>query len=373
MTDRFGGDDEYRWHGRDFEDGRLGQRYIEWKYFNFFSDELAGLISFANACPQSTDFDPQIFARIYTRDSVEARVQSVSRSTVRLLDGIGVDFGRHGRLEQISEGRIRIRGALEGLAWDLEYERELPMVHPLRAASMTPTACGRSLNRVLPQSMDWQVLMPRARVTGTIAIDGVRLTVDTPGYCDSNWGAWVPIAPMWNWSQCSFVGEDGQPMALLVGDIRGRSRPGLVQVLGSDSSIGFEKGAYRIGLSSWQLDPDTAVLMPQRRRIRADNGSDTLEVDVSVMRNDLFFLPIPRWYLPDFFTVQQHVRYEGKLYCADGRVVVFDTVGFTEYSGLSLRKQLPLFIRRCLAEATERTRNLFGPNEGPRRRPRECQ
>jgi hypothetical protein len=87
----------------------------------------------------------------------------------------------------------RVQVKVEGDLVDLVFEAETPGWKPGSAVNYLP----------FPRynSMAWHVPVPRARVSGTIGIQGRRIEVEGHGYHDHNWGE-APFFHMvdnWNW------------------------------------------------------------------------------------------------------------------------------------------------------------------------------
>ncbi|MEU6560074.1 lipocalin-like domain-containing protein [Nocardia nova] len=86
-----------------------------------------------------------------------------------------------------------LRLAEDGLGFDLRFDNELPSWMPGRGE----THFGGG------DSFGWVVGAPRARVSGTVTIDGVRSEVTGRGYADHNWGVgdMRKIIERWHWGR----------------------------------------------------------------------------------------------------------------------------------------------------------------------------
>ncbi|MFF0636448.1 lipocalin-like domain-containing protein [Nocardia sp. NPDC004151] len=89
--------------------------------------------------------------------------------------------------------RHHVRLAEGGLAFELTFENETPAWMPGKGE--TRFAGG--------ESFGWMVGAPRARVHGTLEIDGRRSTVTGRGYADHNWGTgdMKRIIDRWHWGR----------------------------------------------------------------------------------------------------------------------------------------------------------------------------
>ncbi|NKY49864.1 lipocalin-like domain-containing protein [Nocardia vermiculata] len=86
-----------------------------------------------------------------------------------------------------------LRLAEDGLEFDLRFDNELPSWMP----GQGETHFGGG------DSFGWVVPAPRARVSGTVTIDGSRTEVTGRGYADHNWGVgdMRKIIDRWHWGR----------------------------------------------------------------------------------------------------------------------------------------------------------------------------
>jgi hypothetical protein len=155
--------------------------------------------------------------------------------------------------------------------------------------------------------MSWLVFMPRARVTGTLTVDGREYVVDAPGYHDHNWGEWIPTDALWNWAQFSTP-----RVALEVGDFIGKPI-GIVSVDLDGERTVFTHDQYTLVHTRWAWDVVNGLFYPVESLLTADNGSLRVQVtlraiDTAPLRGDL---PAP---LKDLIIYEQTARYSGAVW-----------------------------------------------------------
>ncbi len=107
--------------------------------------------------------------------------------------------------------------AEDGLVFDLRFHNEMPSWMP-----------GQGETRFDAQnSFGWAVGAPRARVTGTVEIDGAVLPATGRGYADHNWGVgdMKKIIDRWHWGRL----YDGE-YSLLFADVLTQPRRGAHEI-----------------------------------------------------------------------------------------------------------------------------------------------
>jgi hypothetical protein len=344
---------QMRWHCAEPCGGKLDQLYLEWKYFNIFDDRLRAMFSYVLPDPGQNEQTsaPFVYSRIYRSGCPHIFRSTEYQYGEITFDDKSIDLTCDSEtfIVQESEDVVRIRANLGDVSWDLKYERAgLPIIHNFRKKDVSPRLFGASLKRLLPEVLDWQIMLPRARVTGTITIEGTTHAVDTFGYSDSNWGEWIPVDPMWSWGHCSGL-LDGETYALMIGDIRNRERCGEVYLALEGAGVtSFDKQAaeYRLRASSWKFDEDMGTLTPWRHDLVAKNeAGDELEVRIEVQVDDVFHVPLPTMLLPDFLISQQQCCYAARG-TLKGRRVAFSSSGFYEHTGRYHDKYFPAFATR---------------------------
>ena len=318
-------DDAY--HYAAWADGSHDAAYTEWWYFNVVDPArgVRAIFSYFVANPDSV----LELARIQV-----VAVAYTATGTVTAIDAYPPDaFSASAQqadvvigectIEVLDDDTYRIAGAsLDGrLAWDLVY---------VRAASSWFAADRMPVGRLGWERMSWLVYMPRARVSGWLAVDGRVAELDAAGYHDHNWGEWIPTDALWSWAQYS-----NPDLAFELGDFRGEAA-GLASVDAGGERTVFTKEQYTFVHTQWAFDPGERVWYPTESLLVADDGRRRLRVTATVvdtvpLRGDLTFP------LPDVIIFEQTARFEGGLWTRspDGQWL-FETAfrgeGFTEYT-----------------------------------------
>ncbi|MFE6862278.1 lipocalin-like domain-containing protein [Nocardia sp. NPDC057668] len=111
-------------------------------------------------------------------------------------DGCDVRIGENTARSEFTPGELpkhHVRLAEDGLVFDLTFENETPAWMPGKGE----TSFGAG------EIFGWVVGAPRARVHGTVEIDGTKLEVTGRGYADHNWGVgdMKRVIDRWHWGR----------------------------------------------------------------------------------------------------------------------------------------------------------------------------
>lgn len=353
------------WHFPDWEDGRHDAFYTEWWYFNL-RDARSGVGAiFSYFVTNPLDLggvgQAQMVAVAYTPEGTLRELDlyppaDFAADTAAPRVGIGpfatagaaadsagfsapespgaptATVAPGGTVEVAADGAYRVRGASRDgrLAWDLAYVRA-PASPPGEPFPAWHAAERMPVGRLAWEEMSWLVEMPRARVTGTLTLDGRTLAVDAVGYHDHNWGEWVPTDALWNWAQFS-----SPRLALEVGDFIGKPI-GVVALDLDGARTVFTPGQYALVHTRWAWDRVNRLFFPSESILTADDGTTRLKVTLSALATEPLRgdLPAP---LRDLIIYEQTARYDGMVWSlsADGawrvRALVRGT-GFKEWTG----------------------------------------
>ncbi|WP_227978997.1 lipocalin-like domain-containing protein [Nocardia spumae] len=147
-----------------------------------------------------------------------------------------------------------LRLAEGGLEFDLRFDNELPSWMPGRGE----THFGGG------DSFGWVVGAPRARVSGTVTIDGARSEVTGRGYADHNWGVgdMRKIIERWHWGRL-YV-ED---YSLLFADVLTQRRRGAHEIaplmLAHHDRIVLSTGEMRLREGPGRFDATAGRMYPE--------------------------------------------------------------------------------------------------------------
>ncbi|MBB5917824.1 putative secreted hydrolase [Nocardia transvalensis] len=141
---------------------------------------------------------PWVELLVYTPDGARRQVSKKypHSATSFGLDAFAVRIGdNHAHTEFRDDGLPvhHVHLAEDGLVFDLHFHNELPGWMP-----------GQGETRFDERnSFGWVVPAPRARVTGTVRIDGEELDATGRGYADHNWGVgdMKKIIDRWHWGR----------------------------------------------------------------------------------------------------------------------------------------------------------------------------
>lgn len=141
---------------------------------------------------------PWVELIVYSPDGTRraARRKYPRGAAAYALDACEVRIGDNRARAEFPPGGLpvhHLRLAEDGLVFDLRFENETPSWMP-----------GKGETRFGARDrFGWVVAAPRARVTGTLEIDGVAHTVTGRGYADHNWGVgdMKKIIDRWHWGR----------------------------------------------------------------------------------------------------------------------------------------------------------------------------
>lgn len=191
-------DDAYHF---DAKSQRAGN-YIEWWYFNFYQEDIQGVIAFAFADPSNRlGFErASVLSLVYLNNEKFCYLDDYNlNEATASYQKADIDIGGN-VLFAINEDKYEMHGMSKNkrLKWRLNYNRlDEESWYPFKRESVG----------FMPwEWMDWLIFMPKAEVSGYITLDGVDYPIDAIGYHDHNWGEWIYLEARWNWMQ--FYGEE---------------------------------------------------------------------------------------------------------------------------------------------------------------------
>jgi hypothetical protein len=313
------------YHRALWADGQHDASYTEWWYFNF-DDPRAGVKAiFSYFVTNPGDVaglgQAQMVAVAGSPDggvsAMDIYPPAAFSASAEQAD-VTIDPGAAGadlntvRVEPDGGGAplYIIKGASRDgrLRWDLAYAAEAA---PWLAADPMP------VGRLAWERMSWLVFMPRARVTGSMTVDGRAYVIDAPGYHDHNWGEWIPTDALWNWAQFSAPGDGTAGVgtagvALEIGDFIGKPI-GVVSIDLDGERTVFTRDQYTLVHTRWAWDSVNRLFYPVESLLTADNGSLRVQVtmralETAPLRGDL---PAP---LKDLIIYEQTARYDGAVW-----------------------------------------------------------
>lgn len=316
-------DDAY--HLADWQDGSHDALYTEWWYFNFHdaSTGVGGIFSYFVTDPLDlggagqarmasvaytadgtvTALD-QYAAASFSADAGRADVTIDPNASGAALDSLRVGVAARSdgaaalnTVRVAADGTYLVAGASRDgrIAWDLAYA---PESEPWFAADRL------QVGSLAWEKMSWLVAMPRARVTGTLTVDGRVIPIDAVGYHDHNWGEWIPTDALWNWAQFS-----SPRLSIEMGDFIGKP-VGVVALDLDGARTVFTPDQYDLVHTRWAWDPVNRLFYPTESLLTADDGTVRLRVTLKALATDPLRgdLPLP---LRDLILYEQTARYDG--------------------------------------------------------------
>ncbi len=315
-------DDAY--HYKYWQGTPLNAAYTEWWYFNLYDakDDVQAIFSYLVLNPSNAGgFGSAQMAAVAYEGS-----KTVSESDFVPLSSFSASYSAANVM--VGSNTVSVTGPNEylitgstadgRLVWNLYYEREADSWYAANRVDVAPAAW---------EQMSWLLYMPRARVSGTLTIDGKRYEVSCPGYHDHNWGKWNFEGVKWNWAQYS------QPdLAFDLGDFVGNPN-GRVSIAVNGQRAVFPASQYQYTHTKWAYDPVNLIPYPTESVLTADNGTLHLAVTLQVTKSD----PLSSGPAPSMVIYEQPTHFEGVLTDVTGgsAPAVFSGDGFSEYTNLS--------------------------------------
>lgn len=331
-----------RWHFKDYPDNILKAGYFEWKYFNFVSPECSGIVAYLV-------FDPlnftglgggRVIARIFKNGKVlggsgkfkPEQTELSSRSASAKINGSAIG----GEILKTAGG-YDLRGKIDGVEWDLNFKAKIEPIFAFKNAGLDP------LNL---EKASWLIEAPFAEVSGKIVLGKKKIQVSASGYCDSNWGNFLPLASRFNWGQ--FNGEKisvvfGETENLELGNKK-IGRRGEMFVIFNGKKIRFSGEEFTVKNSGWSASAGekTSRLsgklfggrkIPSLTLIYAQNEKYKIRLAVEAKVTDFLYFDTSLFLKPT--VAEQLSFFEGELSEKTGRKeVILSKIsgeGFKEY------------------------------------------
>ncbi|MEK7123520.1 MAG: hypothetical protein AAB851_01345, partial [Patescibacteria group bacterium] len=234
-------------------------------------------------------------------------------------------------------GGYGLRGKIGGVEWNLDFKAELDPIFAFKNAGFDP------LNL---EKVSWLIEAPFAKVSGKIALGKTKIPISASGYCDSNWGNFLPLASRFNWGQ--FNGEKisvvfGETENLELGS-RKIGRRGEVFVIFKGKKIRFSSEEFTVKNSGWSASggEKTGRLsekvfgerkMPKITLVEAQNEKYKLRLAIEAKMTDPIYLDTPLLLKPT--VIEQLSFFEGELFKKTSRrdilLAEISGAGFKEY------------------------------------------
>lgn len=340
MTFRKKSPNENRWHIQDYPNNILKAGYVEWKYFNFITPHYAGIFVYAVADPLNITGEGggRILARIFTPRGVIGRSETVDLAEVK-PSSYAADISMGENTIEVHDGNVyQIKGKTESVEWDLRYAPESHGIKSFADMGIEPLNIGRA---------SWFIEMPRSRVRGTIKINGKNIDIEGSGYCDSNWGAPIPLLVSFNWAQYS-----DENMSIALGEIQnieiGRKkigRWGEVYAVHEDELIRFGGDEFTLEHLKW--DTLGKIKAPNVTLIQGENKNYKLSLLLKTEVSDPLYFKLPLNVPVRPVIIEQICTFHGALHKKEGgeekTLHAIEGRGFKEYTmrDISLKRDAP--------------------------------
>ena len=301
--------------------------YTEWWYFNFYDEAHNVQAIFSYLINNPLNLSGGLFpigvsdmaAVAYTPAGIVTESDYFFTSSFSAqYDQANVNIGNQNAIQVIDADTYEVSGRSQDgrLAWNLLYQREAPS-----------WAAAQNVNVASDpwQLMSWLVYMPRAAVSGTLAVDGVTYYIDAPGYHDHNWGEWNLNQVTWNWAQYS-----DSNVTFDLGDFPNKPG-GIASIAVNGQQFLFQSGQYSLTHTQWAYDFTNGLFYPTQSLFQAFNGTALVGIVMNVLQTDPLTTPVAP---PKAVIYEQTVTYSGQCWIG-GRPVNFSGDGFKEYTAIA--------------------------------------
>ena len=310
-----------RWHYLDYRDGKHDGQFMEWKYLNFIQGNLAGYLMYHVMDPerQTSLGSGRLMARVLRGADFHGGVAKVPMDKIEFdTQTASARFG-DAHLNEKTPHNYAVTGTVADVAWNLEYNQSTPTLDGFSDACFG----------VLPwEKSSWMVKMPRARVTGTVSINGTPIQLNAIGYSDTNWGEFLPFTSRWEWAQFN-----DDKISVVFGAIYrwGRLYKAFAYAEIHQEVIDFDDATFRILAREWGPEPISGINMPTKTTFEMKRGPYTIDCTYAPVEMDFISLKISS-FIPKPGVAEQISSFTGTLKHNGNIVHSFSGLGFSEYS-----------------------------------------
>ena len=321
-----------RWHYLDFRDGKHDGQYMEWKYLNFTEGDMAGYIIYYALDPEHKTAlgSGWLVARVLLGGKFYGGAVKIPMDKIQFdTHTASVKMG-NAELNEKTPHNYSITGSVADVSWNLEYLQSTPTIDAYS---------DRNFGILSWEKVSWMVKMPRARVTGTISINGAPIQLNALGYSDTNWGEALPFSTRWEWAQ--FNDEN---ISVVFGAMYrwGRLYKTYAYAEINHDVVDFDGKTFKILEREWGTEAITGIKMPTKTRFEMKKGPYTLDCAYAPVRMDTISMKISPL-LPRPCVAEQISRFTGTLK-KNGKIVhSFSGHGFSEYSMKTWKKTAVTF------------------------------
>jgi hypothetical protein len=312
-------DDGY--HFSDYDESPNVSDYGEWWYFNFYQENVQGVIQYSLWDPAHTT-DTSL-GLMYVSISYEGETLDF---LFPFYDWNDIITSENSANLTIGSNTITVSDdfyTLQGFVADIEGNI---VVWNLQYIQTTQSLEVETINMSLDpnEEMNWYLQMPSATVLGVLYFNGTPIPINAIGYHDHNWGPWKLYNGLWNWFQTS-----NQDLAVVGYDFYSLGC-GSITVFLNEEKITFEEGTYQIFNYDWEFNPEAFQFYPKKTLVFAESRGYFLALNIAVQNTGL----VGRGYENEeiLWTVFESTASFRGLLVGRGSYEIIDSGGFTEYT-----------------------------------------
>lgn len=316
-----------RWHYLDYRDGKHDANYVEWKYFNFIQDGLAGYMSYYILDPEKGSglSGARLLLRVFKDGKLLGNIKHIDIDRVQ-FDPVSASatFDKAAIVERDAH-HYDISADFDDIAWQLSYKQEVPTIDSFSDVDQGLLSWER---------LAWLIKMPRAKVVGTVRIGIDTFNINASGYTDTNWGEIAQLSSQYEWGQFS----DGN-LSLVFAVLFGLKKI-------KNTYFYFAIGKHVVSLADaqcsivhavWAHDKETGIKIPSQTTFTVKKNDYLLTFNTNLLQADTPGIQI-RKFLPKIVISEQLVRYDGKIEKDGALLYEFHGNGFEEWSTKTWRK-----------------------------------
>lgn len=314
------------WHYMEFRDKKHDFNYVEWKYFNFVQKDLVGYFVYYILDPEEKTHlgGGRLLARVFKKNKLRGTLAKVPVDEIQFdCVGAGVDMAG-AKIAEKNFHNYHINGDLDDISWDLSYEQKSPTVESFMNKNVG----------LLPwEKASWLIKMPRAKVTGTIKLEGQPIKINATGYSDTNWGEIIPFFSRYDWGQFH-----DDKISFVFGVLRKMTgvKSNYFYLLWNKEVVPFENTKFKVKHKKWSRDKSTGLKVPIKSEFSISKNNFSVKFRTELLYNDLLAIKVSP-ILPKAFVSEQIASYEGTIEKSGKIIHKFKGIGFQEWADKTWR------------------------------------
>jgi hypothetical protein len=320
-----------KWHNTEYPDNILKAGYVEWKYFNFISQNYSGIFVYLMMDPLNITGlgGGRVIARIFTKDEAFGKSDKFLTSEILSSEkSAQITIGNNDIF--VIGDKYQIKGGNEFVEWDLQYS---PTLSPLEGFTNI------ALDPFNLEKASWFVKMPKAEVNGLIKINGKKTDINAVGYSDANWGNLSVLTSQFNWGQYNDEKISivfGETYNIEIAKIKFGERWSGMHVVYDNKQILFSENQLTIKDLEWNYVSKSKTKIPFITKVEAENNDYKISFLMKTIMCDPIRFKMPFSFLIKTIVVEQIAKFNGNLFKKENGknipICPINGTGFKEYT-----------------------------------------